>query len=150
VNDCPQGILVLHMEALRSCLNMKVFVDTDDDLRLARRCARPLARAASASAAGAATRPLLAGRGPGERGGRLSDATPPRKRAGSARCDDRSAHPGGVEPSPCAALASGVSRARDAALQMPLMHFRVACGPPLRPCRVAADATCTCGAPARS
>lgn len=34
-----QGILVLHMEALRGCLNMKVFVDTDDDLRLARRCA---------------------------------------------------------------------------------------------------------------
>ena len=36
-----QGILVLHMEALRGCLNMKVFVDTDDDLRLARRCACP-------------------------------------------------------------------------------------------------------------
>ena len=34
-----QGILVLHMEALRGCLNMKIFVDTDDDLRLARRCA---------------------------------------------------------------------------------------------------------------
>ena len=33
-----QGILVLHMEALRGCLNMKIFVDTDDDLRLARRC----------------------------------------------------------------------------------------------------------------
>ena len=28
------------MEALRGCLNMKVFVDTDDDLRLARRCVK--------------------------------------------------------------------------------------------------------------
>lgn len=30
------------MEALRGCLNMKVFVDTDDDLRLARRCVEAL------------------------------------------------------------------------------------------------------------
>ena len=44
-----QGILVLHMEALRGCLNMKIFVDTDDDLRLARRCAA----AAAASVASA-------------------------------------------------------------------------------------------------
>ena len=34
-----EGILVLHMEHLRSLLNMKVYVDTDDDVRLARRCA---------------------------------------------------------------------------------------------------------------
>ena len=33
---------MLHMEALRGCLNMKVFVDTDDDLRLARRCVKAL------------------------------------------------------------------------------------------------------------
>jgi hypothetical protein len=33
-----EGILVLHMEDIRSMLNMKIFVDTDDDLRLARRC----------------------------------------------------------------------------------------------------------------
>ena len=33
-----EGILVLHMEAVRSMLNMKIFVDTDDDVRLARRC----------------------------------------------------------------------------------------------------------------
>jgi uridine kinase len=32
-----EGILVLHMEELREGLNMKVFVDTDDDVRLARR-----------------------------------------------------------------------------------------------------------------
>ncbi|KAK9826746.1 hypothetical protein WJX81_004221 [Elliptochloris bilobata] len=38
-----EGILVLHMEALRGCLNMKVFVDTDDDLRLARRIQRDVA-----------------------------------------------------------------------------------------------------------
>ena len=33
-----EGILVLHMESIRQMLNMKIFVDTDDDLRLARRC----------------------------------------------------------------------------------------------------------------
>ena len=33
-----EGILVLHMEDIRAMLNMKIFVDTDDDLRLARRC----------------------------------------------------------------------------------------------------------------
>ena len=33
-----EGILVLHMEEIRSLLNMKVYVDTDDDVRLARRC----------------------------------------------------------------------------------------------------------------
>ena len=32
-----EGILVLHMEDIRAMLNMKIFVDTDDDLRLARR-----------------------------------------------------------------------------------------------------------------
>ena len=32
-----EGILVLHVEAVRKVLNMKVFVDTDDDVRLARR-----------------------------------------------------------------------------------------------------------------
>jgi len=32
-----EGILVLHMESIREMLNMKIFVDTDDDLRLARR-----------------------------------------------------------------------------------------------------------------
>lgn len=32
-----EGILVLHMEPVRSLLNMKIFVDTDDDVRLARR-----------------------------------------------------------------------------------------------------------------
>ena len=33
-----EGILVLHMQrASASMLNMKIFVDTDDDLRLARR-----------------------------------------------------------------------------------------------------------------
>ena len=34
-----EGILVLHMEAVRKLLNMKIFVDTDDDVRLARRYA---------------------------------------------------------------------------------------------------------------
>ena len=34
-----EGILVLHIESLRELLNMKIFVDTDDDLRLARRWA---------------------------------------------------------------------------------------------------------------
>ena len=32
-----EGILVLHMESVRKLLNMKIFVDTDDDVRLARR-----------------------------------------------------------------------------------------------------------------
>ena len=35
-----EGILVLHMEEIRKELNMKIFVDTDDDLRLARRIKR--------------------------------------------------------------------------------------------------------------
>ncbi|GAB4817832.1 hypothetical protein N2152v2_004878 [Parachlorella kessleri] len=35
-----EGILVLHMEEIRERLNMKVFVDTDDDVRLARRIQR--------------------------------------------------------------------------------------------------------------
>ena len=34
-----EGILVLHMQPVRQMLNMKVFVDTDDDVRLARRYA---------------------------------------------------------------------------------------------------------------
>lgn len=38
-----EGILVLHMEEIRSQLNMKVFVDTDDDVRLARRIQRDVA-----------------------------------------------------------------------------------------------------------
>lgn len=32
-----EGILVLAMDCLRDFLNMKIFVDTDDDVRLARR-----------------------------------------------------------------------------------------------------------------
>lgn len=32
-----EGILVLHLERVRPLLNMKIFVDTDDDVRLARR-----------------------------------------------------------------------------------------------------------------
>lgn len=32
-----EGILVLAMDSLREFLNMKIFVDTDDDVRLARR-----------------------------------------------------------------------------------------------------------------
>lgn len=35
-----EGILVLHIEEIRSLLNMQIFVDTDDDLRLARRYLR--------------------------------------------------------------------------------------------------------------
>eukprot|EP00887_Chlorella_sp_A99_P005349 scaffold1.g5349.t1 len=35
-----EGILVLHMEKIRNMLNMKIFVDTDDDVRLARRITR--------------------------------------------------------------------------------------------------------------
>ncbi|CAG9462345.1 unnamed protein product [Pedinophyceae sp. YPF-701] len=38
-----EGILVLHMERIRELCNMKVFVDTDDDLRLARRIQRDIA-----------------------------------------------------------------------------------------------------------
>ena len=32
-----EGILVLHSPAIRDMLNMKIYVDTDDDVRLARR-----------------------------------------------------------------------------------------------------------------
>ena len=42
-----EGIFVLHMEEIRSLLNMKVYVDTDDDVRLARRCGGGGAGAAS-------------------------------------------------------------------------------------------------------
>ena len=35
-----EGILVLHMPEIRQMLNMKVYVDTDDDVRLARRCVK--------------------------------------------------------------------------------------------------------------
>jgi len=35
-----EGILVLHMEEIRGLLNMRIFVDTDDDVRLARRIQR--------------------------------------------------------------------------------------------------------------
>mmetsp|Transcript_20038 Transcript_20038/g.46657 ORF Transcript_20038/g.46657 Transcript_20038/m.46657 type:complete len:470 (+) Transcript_20038:128-1537(+) len=35
-----EGILVLHMRSLRELFNMKIFVDTDDDVRLARRIRR--------------------------------------------------------------------------------------------------------------
>lgn len=38
-----EGILVLHMEEIRSMCNMKIFVDTDDDVRLARRIQRDVA-----------------------------------------------------------------------------------------------------------
>ncbi|KAL4420365.1 hypothetical protein ABPG77_002305 [Micractinium sp. CCAP 211/92] len=38
-----EGILVLHMEEIRAMLNMKVYVDTDDDVRLARRIQRDVA-----------------------------------------------------------------------------------------------------------
>ena len=40
-----EGILVLHEPAVRSMLNMKIFVDTDDDVRLARRCVRRVSAA---------------------------------------------------------------------------------------------------------
>lgn len=33
-----EGILVLYDKALRDTMDIKVFVDTDDDIRLARRC----------------------------------------------------------------------------------------------------------------
>ncbi|GAX74417.1 hypothetical protein CEUSTIGMA_g1865.t1 [Chlamydomonas eustigma] len=35
-----EGILVLHMEKIRNLLHMKIYVDTDDDVRLARRIQR--------------------------------------------------------------------------------------------------------------
>lgn len=38
-----EGILVLHMPEIRELLNMKVYVDTDDDVRLARRIQRDVA-----------------------------------------------------------------------------------------------------------
>jgi len=38
-----EGILVLHMPEVRALLNMKVYVDTDDDVRLARRIQRDVA-----------------------------------------------------------------------------------------------------------
>lgn len=38
-----EGILVLHMERIRELLNMKIYVDTDDDVRLARRIQRDVA-----------------------------------------------------------------------------------------------------------
>lgn len=38
-----EGIMVLHMEEVRALCNMKVFVDTDDDVRLARRIQRDVA-----------------------------------------------------------------------------------------------------------
>ena len=36
-----EGILVLHMPQVQELLNMRIFVDTDDDVRLARRSALP-------------------------------------------------------------------------------------------------------------
>ncbi|DBA91951.1 TPA: Uridine kinase-like protein 1, chloroplastic, variant 2 [Trebouxia sp. C0005] len=38
-----EGILVLHSEPVRKLLNMKIYVDTDDDVRLARRIQRDVA-----------------------------------------------------------------------------------------------------------
>ena len=38
-----EGILILHNEQVRDMLNMKIFVDTDDDVRLARRIQRDTA-----------------------------------------------------------------------------------------------------------
>lgn len=38
-----EGILVLHSEEIRNACNMKIFVDTDDDVRLARRIQRDVA-----------------------------------------------------------------------------------------------------------
>lgn len=32
-----EGIMVLHMQEIRELLHMKIYVDTDDDVRLARR-----------------------------------------------------------------------------------------------------------------
>eukprot|EP01024_Parvocaulis_polyphysoides_P042756 TRINITY_DN3902_c0_g1_i2.p1 TRINITY_DN3902_c0_g1~~TRINITY_DN3902_c0_g1_i2.p1 ORF type:complete len:477 (-),score=52.82 TRINITY_DN3902_c0_g1_i2:194-1624(-) len=37
-----EGILVLHIQEVRDLLNMKIFVDTDDDVRLARRIQRDI------------------------------------------------------------------------------------------------------------
>jgi uridine kinase len=37
-----EGILVLHEPTVCGMLNMKIFVDTDDDVRLARRCVLPV------------------------------------------------------------------------------------------------------------
>eukprot|EP01025_Chloroclados_australasicus_P035967 TRINITY_DN3659_c0_g1_i2.p1 TRINITY_DN3659_c0_g1~~TRINITY_DN3659_c0_g1_i2.p1 ORF type:complete len:478 (-),score=58.15 TRINITY_DN3659_c0_g1_i2:432-1865(-) len=37
-----EGILALHMQEIRESLNMKIFVDTDDDMRLARRIQRDM------------------------------------------------------------------------------------------------------------
>lgn len=38
-----EGILTLHIEEIREMLNMKIYVDTDDDVRLARRIQRDVA-----------------------------------------------------------------------------------------------------------
>lgn len=38
-----EGILVLHIPEIRDMCNMKIFVDTDDDVRLARRIIRDVA-----------------------------------------------------------------------------------------------------------
>ncbi|KFM26083.1 Uridine kinase-like protein 1, chloroplastic, partial [Auxenochlorella protothecoides] len=38
-----EGILVLHIASIRGMLNMKIYVDTDDDVRLARRIQRDVA-----------------------------------------------------------------------------------------------------------
>jgi len=37
-----EGILILHIEEIRDLLNMKIYVDTDDDVRLARRIQRDI------------------------------------------------------------------------------------------------------------
>jgi uridine kinase len=37
-----EGIMVLHMQEIRDLLHMKIYVDTDDDVRLARRQFPPL------------------------------------------------------------------------------------------------------------
>lgn len=39
-----EGILVLHMEDVRQACNMRIYVDTDDDVRLARRIQRDVAQ----------------------------------------------------------------------------------------------------------
>ena len=39
-----EGILVLHMQEVREACNMKIYVDTDDDVRLARRIQRDVAQ----------------------------------------------------------------------------------------------------------
>lgn len=38
-----EGILVLHSEPIRQLVNMRIYVDTDDDVRLARRIQRDVA-----------------------------------------------------------------------------------------------------------